>query len=370
MLVILVVFLFLGNWRATLIPAIAIPVSLIGTFAFMLATGMSINTVSLFGLILAIGVVVDDAIIVIENTERHVREGKVGKEAALATMREVTGPVIATTLVLLAVFVPVTLMPGISGSLYRQFAMTISVAVLISSINALTLSPALAGLLLTGKTEPRGLLGKFSNLLDRATEGYQKGHFHSVRRLGLSIGVYAALCGVIYLLLVNLPGGFVPDEDKGAFFVDVQLPDGASLQRTREVTDKVNQILMADPDVAHVIIVNGYSMLKGVTTANSAMAIAVLKDWDERPGPAADPRGHCRPRIQGQLLAIPEAMAMVFAPPALPGVGSVSGLDYRLLDELGRPPEDLAAVARTIVAEANAAPQSARPFSPFAPPSR
>ena len=165
-LVVLVVFLFLGNWRATLIPAVTIPVALIGTFAFMLATGMTINTVSLFGLILAIGVVVDDAIVVIENTERHVGDGMTGREAALQTMREVTGPIVATTLVLLAVFVPVTLMPGISGSLYRQFAMTISVAVVISSINALTLSPALAALLIGRHKTPGGLLGKFASMLD------------------------------------------------------------------------------------------------------------------------------------------------------------------------------------------------------------
>jgi HAE1 family hydrophobic/amphiphilic exporter-1 len=363
-LVVLVVFLFLGSWRATLIPALTIPVSLIGTFGFMLATGMSINTVSLFGLILAIGVVVDDAIIVIENTERHVRNGLNSKEAALQTMREVTGPVVATTLVLLAVFVPVTLMPGISGSLYRQFAMTISVAVFISSINALTLSPALAGLLLTKHTEPRGLLAGFARMLDRATAGYQQVIGHSVRRLSVTIAVYAALCGIIYLLLVNLPTGFIPDEDKGAFFVDVQLPDGASLQRTKEVTQQVNDVLMADPDVAHVIMVNGFSLLKGVTSPNSALAIAVLRDWDERPGPQ-QAQAAVAGRVQGQLLAIPQAMAMVFAPPALPGVGSISGLDYRLLDELGRPPADLAAVARTIVAEANAAPEIGQAFFTF-----
>ena len=181
-LVIFVVFLFLGNWRATIIPSVTIPVALIGTFAFMLATGMSINTVSLFGLILAIGVVVDDAIVVIENTERHVGDGLSGRDAAIKTMKEVSGPIVATTLVLLAVFVPVTLMPGISGSLYRQFALTISVAVVISSINALTLSPALAAMLLSKKTEPGGLLGRFSRMLDNATERYRSIVGMSVRR--------------------------------------------------------------------------------------------------------------------------------------------------------------------------------------------
>jgi HAE1 family hydrophobic/amphiphilic exporter-1 len=240
-LVILVVFLFLGNWRATIIPAVTIPVSLIGTFAFMLATGMSINTVSLFGLILAIGVVVDDAIVVIENTERHVGAGMSGREAALQTMREVTGPVVATTLVLLAVFVPVTLMPGISGALYRQFAMTITVAVIISSINALTLSPALAAMLVGEKTEPKGLLGKFSAMLDSATEKYRGIVGASVRRLPVTIGVYLVLATIIGLLLANLPSAFVPDEDKGAFFVDMQLPDGASLERTETVARQVKR---------------------------------------------------------------------------------------------------------------------------------
>lgn len=363
-LVIAVVWLFLGNWRATLIPSLTIPVSLIGTFAFMLATGMSINTVSLFGLILAIGVVVDDAIVVIENVERHVGEGKSGFDAAMITMKEVTGPIVATTLVLLAVFVPVTLMPGISGTLYRQFAMTIAVAVVISSINSLTLSPALASLLIGQREEPKGILGAFSRFLDRTTGRYKRAVDGSVRRLPLTVMVYLALAAVIAWLVMTLPTGFVPDEDKGAFFVDVSLPDGASLQRTGEVVNEVKDILLADPEVEHVISVKGYSILKGVVSSNSALAIAVLKDWDERP----DPNQHqaaVANRLRGQLFAIPDAMALVFAPPALPGIGSVSGLDYRLLDQLGRSPQELAGVALTVVAEANAAPEIGQAFTTF-----
>lgn len=363
-LVIAVVFLFLGSWRATLIPALTIPVSLIGTFAFMLATGMSINTVSLFGLILAIGVVVDDAIIVIENTERHIRNGLRGREAAMQTMKEVTGPVIATTLVLLAVFVPVTLMPGISGSLYRQFAITISVAVFISSINALTLSPALAGLLMTEGSEPKGFLGSFSRFLDRSTERYRKIVGISVRRLGATIAIYAGLCGLIYLLLMQLPTGFIPEEDKGALFIDVQLPDGASLQRTEQVTSEINDLLIADPEIEHVIMVDGFSLLKGVNSSNSALGIAVLKDWDERTEPQQT-QSAVAGRIQAQLFSIPQALAIVFAPPALPGVGSVSGLDYRLLDEQGRAPADLAAVANSVVTAANASPEIGQAFFTF-----
>jgi HAE1 family hydrophobic/amphiphilic exporter-1 len=363
-LVILVVFLFLGNWRATIIPAVTIPVSLIGTFAFMLATGMSINTVSLFGLILAIGVVVDDAIVVIENTERHVGSGMSGREAALQTMREVTGPVVATTLVLLAVFVPVTLMPGISGALYRQFAMTITVAVIISSINALTLSPALAAMLVGEKTEPKGLLGKFSAMLDSATEKYRGIVGASVRRLPVTIGVYLVLATIIGLLLANLPSAFVPDEDKGAFFVDMQLPDGASLERTETVARQVNQIILDDPDVDHVVTVYGFSILKGVASGNGAFSIAVLKPWGDRPRPEQHQMAIVS-RLRGQLFAIPSAMVMAFSPPPIPGVGNISGLDYRMLDLLGRPADELAGVARSVVIAANDAPEIAQAFTSF-----
>lgn len=363
-LVVLVVFLFLGNWRAALVPTVTIPVSLVGTFAFMLATGMSINTVSLFGLILAIGVVVDDAIIVIENTERHVRAGLAAREAALLTMKEVTGPIVATTLVLLAVFIPVTMMPGISGSLYRQFALTISVAVVISMINALTLSPALSAILIDRHTEPRGLLKRFSDMLERLTGKYLAVVGPSVRRLGLTSIVYVALLGVILMLLMGIPSGFVPNEDKGAFFVDVQLPDGASMERTEEVVTQVNRIILEDPEVDHVVTVAGYSILKGAMNTNNAFNIVVLKDWEERPDRSQNLKAVAT-RIQGQLMAIPGATSMVFAPPPIPGVGNVSGLDYRLLDTLGRSPAELAAVARNVVAEANSAPEIAQAFTSF-----
>lgn len=363
-LVILVVFLFLGNWRATLVPAITIPVSLIGTFAFMMATGMSINTVSLFGLILAIGVVVDDAIVVIENVERHIEEGKSAFDAAMVSMKEVTGPILATTLVLLAVFVPVTLMPGISGSLYRQFASTILIAVVISMINALTLSPALCALMLKRRAEPSGILGAVSRFIDRMTHRYRGMVDFSLRRLGLTAVAYAVLVGVIGWMLFSLPSGFVPDEDKGAFMVDVQLPDAASLQRTESVLREVGEILGDDPDVRHVIAVKGYSLLKGVAASNSAMAIVVLRDWEERNG-AGQSQAAVANRMRGRLLAIPEAMVTVFSPPALPGVGAVSGVDYRLLDQLGRPPSDLAGVAGSIITAANEAPEIAMAFSTF-----
>ena len=363
-LVILVVFVFLGNWRATLIPSITIPVALIGTFAFMLAAGMSINTVSLFGLILAIGVVVDDAIVVIENTERHVANGLGSRDAAIQTMKEVTGPVVATTLVLLAVFVPVTLMPGISGSLYRQLAVTISVAVVISSVNALTLSPALAALLIGRRNEPKGVLGYFSRLLDDLTGRYRTLVAASVRRMPVTIAVYLVLAVIIGILLQRLPTDFVPDEDKGAFFVDVALPDGASLERTQAAAAEVRGVLAAEPAVDHVVSVAGFSILKGTVSSNSAFMIAVLKPWDER----TDADLHqvsALNRVQGKLWALPSSTTMAFAPPALPGVGNVSGLDYRLLDYLGRPPDEIERIARNLVTQANQAPEIATAFTSF-----
>ena len=363
-LVILVVFVFLGNWRATLIPAVTIPVALVGTFAFMLATGMSINTVSLFGLILAIGVVVDDAIVVIENTERHVGDGMSGREAAIQTMREVTGPVVATTLVLLAVFVPVTLMPGISGSLYRQFAVTISVAVVISSINALTLSPALAAMLIGRREEPKGLLGTFSRMLDSATDYYRSIIGVSVRRMPVTIVVYLALAAVIALLVMRLPTGFVPEEDKGAFFVEVQLPDGASLERTQSAADEVRTVLTSVPEIDHIVSVDGFSILKGIVSSNSSFMIVVLKDWDERPNREQHQMAIIN-RLQGRLWALPSSMTLAFATPAIPGVGNVSGLDYRLLDYLGRSPDELERAAKNIVAQANQAPTIASAFTSF-----
>ena len=279
-------------------------------------------------------------------------------------MKEVTGPIVATTLVLLAVFIPVTMMPGISGALYRQFALTISVAVVISMINALTLSPALSAILIDKHTQPKGLLKRFSDFLERTTGKYLNIVGPSVRRLGVTSMVYVVLIGVIVFLLMRMPTGFVPDEDKGAFFVDVQLPDGASLERTENVVENVNAIILADPEVQHVVTVAGYSILKGAMNTNNAFNIVVLKDWDERPERHQSLRAVAQ-RIQGQLAAIPGATSMVFAPPPIPGVGNVSGLDYRLLDTLGRSAEELAAVARNVVAEANNAPEIGQAFTSF-----
>ncbi|MDH4006164.1 MAG: efflux RND transporter permease subunit, partial [Gammaproteobacteria bacterium] len=251
-----------------------------------------------------------------------------------------------------------------SGALYRQFAMTITVAVIISSINALTLSPALAAMLVGEKTEPKGLLGKFSAMLDSATEKYRGIVGASVRRLPVTIGVYLVLATIIGLLLANLPSAFVPDEDKGAFFVDMQLPDGASLERTETVARQVNQIILDDPDVDHVVTVYGFSILKGVASGNGAFSIAVLKPWGDRPKPEQHQMAIVS-RLRGQLFAIPSAMVMAFSPPPIPGVGNISGLDYRMLDLLGRPADELAGVARSVVIAANDAPEIAQAFTSF-----
>lgn len=365
-LVIAVVFLFLQDWRATVVPMLAIPVSLIGTFAVLLAMGMSINTISLFALIMAIGVVVDDAIIVIENTDRHLSDGMSPVEAALLTMREVTGPVVATTLVLLAVFVPVALMPGISGTLYRQFAVTISVAVLISSLNALTLSPALAALILKPKGERRekGFFAAFERGFTATTHHYSNFVTWMVGHRAIVALAFVALLGLTAWFAKSLPTGFVPNEDKGAFMVDVTLPDGASLPRTKEITRRVTDDLLAEPGVAHVVTITGFSLLKNIVSPNSAFLIAVLDDWEQRTDPSLH-QDQIVARTQGKMMAMPDAMVIAFSPPTLPGMGNVGGFDFRLQDYLGRSPQELQSAAQSLIMAANGQADIASAFSTY-----
>ncbi len=365
-LVIIVVFAFLGDWRSTLIPAIAIPVSLIGTFAVMLALGMSINTVSLFALILAIGVVVDDAIVVIENVQRLMENEGLGRvEAARRSMREVTGPIVATTLVLLAVFVPVAMMPGITGVMYKEFAITIAVSVIISSLNALTLSPALCATVLREGGVKRGLaLRKFEDLLTALTGGYVKWVQVLVRRIVPAALVYLALIGVTVFLALNLPGGFVPEEDQGYFMVDVQLPDGASLNRTEKVVEAVTTVLRAEPGVADVLSAPGYSILNAAVSSNAAMIIVVLDHWDERTDTALSQRAILR-RAQIKLAAINEANVFAFATPAIPGLGNTGGFEFVLQDTRSRSPRELAAVMRALILQANEARAIGGAFSTY-----
>jgi HAE1 family hydrophobic/amphiphilic exporter-1 len=364
-LVILVVFLFLQNWRATIIPTLAIPVSLIGTFAFMILMGYSINTITLFGLVLAIGIVVDDAIIVIENVERVLKEEKLPiKEAVTKAMEQVSGPIIATTLVLLAVFVPVGFMPGITGELYKQFSVTISFAVLISSLNALTLSPALCTVLLNEKNmKPIKWLMPFELGINKLTEGYT----HSVNfvlKRALRIGVLVLVFfGATAWLTASVPTAFLPAEDQGYLFVDIQLPDASSSNRTRVVMDKISPIILNDPAVSNVITVAGYSMLGGAGS-NNALGIIILHDWEDRTASELGLK-QIISRLMGQLWSLPDAQIMVFNPPPIPGLGNSSGFEFKLQDSEGRDPAELAQVMNGLIYEANQRPELTRVFSTF-----
>lgn len=282
-LVVLVTFLFLADWRSTLVPTCAIPVSLIGVFAVLQLVGFSANMITLFAIILAIGIVVDDSIVVVENVQRIMREtGLPAPEATRQAMGEVTGPVIATTLVLLAVFVPVSFMPGITGELYKQFAVTICVAVVISSINALTLAPALCALLLKPNAgDPKGLLRLFAWLVDKSRDGYLQIVGLMLRRISFSMLAFGGFAVATYYLFISVPSGFIPMEDKAVFFVNAQLPDGASLNRTEEVSRQITNILLEEEGVTDVISVSGVSLLSGAAS-NSALLIPILSHWDQR----------------------------------------------------------------------------------------
>ncbi len=364
-LVILVVFLFLQNWRATLIPTVAIPVSLVGTFAFMMMMGYSINLITLFGLVLAIGIVVDDAIIVIENVERILKEEKLPiKEAVTKAMEQVSGPIVATTLVLLAVFVPVGFMPGITGELYKQFSVTISFAVLISSINALTLSPALCALLLSEKVmQPIKWLAPFENIISRSTKGYGRVINFILKRtvrMALFAAVIFAAAG---WLVKTVPTGFVPAEDQGFLFVDVQLPDAAASGRTQDVMHKLGDIVKNEPAATDFIAVSGFSLLGGAGS-NNALGIVVLKDWEQRTSPELGLRSVLT-RLMGQFWAMPDAQIMAFNPPSIPGLGSSAGFEFRLQDSEGREPAQLAQVLNGLIYDANQRPELSNVYSTF-----
>ena len=364
-LVIAVVFVFLGSVRATVIPAVAIPVSLIGTFAFLLAFGMTLNTVSLFALVLAIGIVVDDAIVVVENVERIIaEEGLSPPEAARKAMGQITGPVIATTLVLLAVFLPVTLMPGITGRLYSQFAVTISVAVSISSINALTLSPALCGMILRPRSgPPKGLLATFEKGIDRTRNGYAG----IVRRLVRIPLIGLAIIAVMILsaggLMKSLPAGFIPTEDNGTLFVDLQLPDAAALGRTEEVTNRVNQQILALDGVQNSILINGFSLLNG-SSSNVGLIIANLAPWDDRtdPGLSADA---ILQRILGIGAQEAAASVIAFNPPPIAGLGLSAGVEMKVQQAGGGSVQDLSAALGSLVYAANQRPEIAQAYTTF-----
>ncbi|MGE4286596.1 MAG: efflux RND transporter permease subunit [Phycisphaerae bacterium] len=335
-LVILTVYIFLQDLRATIIPALTIPVSLIGTFIVMNMLGLSVNTLSLFGLVLAIGVVVDDSIVVVENTQRIIdEEGLSSREAAKKSMIQIFGAVIATTLVLLAVFVPTALISGISGRLYRQFAITISTATVFSSLNALTLSPALCALLLRPSPERRALPFRlFNNGLQRVIGGYGDIVHAIVRRSAISLVVFAILGVLTVKCFQHVPGGFIPTEDQGMFLVSSQLPDGATLGRTQEVSSKVNAILKDNPAVQFFVTINGLSLVNSTHSNNSATWFIQLKDWAEREKMGLD-INHIVSEIQGKLMGITDAYSFAFVPPPIVGLSVTGGFEMQLEDKGG-----------------------------------
>jgi HAE1 family hydrophobic/amphiphilic exporter-1 len=352
-LVVLTVYLFLQNFRATLIPTITIPVALIGTFSILLAFGFSLNILTLFGLVLVIGIVVDDAILVVENTFVHLDKGLSGKEAAEECMKEVTGPVIATTLVLLAVFIPTAMMSGITGTMFKQFAITISIATVFSSINALTLAPALCGVLLKpGQAKPRGLFGLFNVSVQASNKFYQGLVRMALKSAVIGLCIFGA---VIYFSgkgMGSLPTGFVPQEDEGYCMVAVQLPDGATLERTNAVMEDVQKIVSATPGVVDCLAISGYSLIDGAAGVNAGFCLAVFDHWDERPTPELHQSGILA-AMQRQFGSIQEAMVYAFPMPSLPGVGTTGGFTYMLQDIEGGGLDELARIANGLIQDAN-----------------
>ncbi|WNJ20290.1 efflux RND transporter permease subunit [Pontibacter sp. G13] len=369
-LVILVVFIFIQDWRATLIPTLAIPVSLVGAFMLFPLLGFSINVLSLLGLVLAIGIVVDDAIVVVEAVQVKMEEGYSAKEATSLAMSEVTAPVIATTLVLIAVFIPVSAMGGITGRLYQQFAITVAVSVTFSSINALSLSPALCSLLLRPKDpngdKKRGLLSGFfagfNKAFDKSTNGYMS--FTSIVGRKITRGTIFLLLVVVAAVFFGrlVPGGFIPEEDQGYCFVNVQLPNAASLQRSDEVTRKIEQMVMQIPGVDLVSTATGFSMISGAMSSNAGFMFITLKNWDERDKTANE----IVQAINGILFTqIVEAQAFAFGPPAIPGLGNGSGFSLMLQDRVGSTPEFLAQNSAAFMQAAMARPEIQTAFTTY-----
>jgi HAE1 family hydrophobic/amphiphilic exporter-1 len=366
LLVVFTVYVFLQSFRATVIPAVTIPVSLIGTLAVMLVMGFSINLLTLFGLVLVIGIVVDDAIVVVENVTRHIDEsGLSPKDAALKAMEEVSGPVIATTLVLLAVFVPTAFMPGISGQLFRQFALTIAIATIFSSINALTLSPALAAILL--RPSPTKVALPF-RIFNRAFDASRKGVDGVVgallRRAAVALVLYGAIVAVAAFGFTRLPTGFVPQEDEGWSFVNIQLPDAASLQRSDEVSLRVEASLRETPGVADVISIVGYSMFDNAASPNVSTAFVMFEPWDERGAPGLS-QDAILADLTRRLGEVQEAVGAAFVQPSLPGLGSSGGLALQLQDRGGVGLDALQAVAQEMVADGGAQSSLSAVFSTF-----
>jgi len=365
-LVILVVYIFIQDWRAALIPTIAIPVSLIGAFIVFPLIGFTINVLSLLGLVLAIGIVVDDAIVVVEAVQVNIEKGMTPKEATKAAMQEVTAPVIATTLVLVAVFIPVAVMGGITGRLYQQFAITVAVSVVFSSINALTLSPALCSLLLRKQKPMRGPLGAFFKLFnrvfDKSTEAYTGFTKVVARKISIGIIFILILTGGLGFLGKLLPGGFMPSEDMGYLMVNIQLPDAASLQRSDAVAKKVEEIVGKHEEIEYITTATGFSLISGSMSSNAGFVFVALKDWNEREKTANDVVAALN---RDFFMKINEAQVFAFGPPAIPGLGNGSGFTMMVQDRAGNTPDYLADQTVGFIQAALARPEIGSIFTTF-----
>jgi HAE1 family hydrophobic/amphiphilic exporter-1 len=372
-LVVLVVFVFLQSWRATLIPLLTVPVSLVGAFALFPLLGFSVNTLSLFGLVLAIGLVVDDAIVVVEAVEHHIEEGMDPKAATSKAMSEVQGPVVAIALILAAVFIPVAFMSGITGRLYQQFALTIAVSVLISAFNALTLSPALSALLLKPRSEHKGFFGKlgagFNRGFTRMTDGYVSINRMLIRKIAIPLLLLVGVAALAGFLGKKMPSGFIPDEDQGYALISAQLPDGASLQRTKEVYKQIDAIIAKTPGIEYYNGVAGFSFFTRTAASYLGTGFIAFEPWEERKGPDMTSAAILK-RLNQQLATITDARVFAVGPPAIPGISAQGGFSLMLQDRSGQPYEYLAQNVGKFMAEAKKRPELAgvRPnFSPAVP---
>src|SRR5713226_494814 len=361
-LVIFVVYLFLQNWRPTLIPMIAVPVSLLGTFAFFPFLAFSINTLSLFGLVLAIGLVVDDAIVVVEAVEHHIEEGMTAKDAAMKAMDEISGPVVGIALVLSAVFIPTAFIPGITGRLYQQFAITIAISVLLSAFNALSLSPALSALLLRPREKRGGLLRRFFNwfnrTFERATNTYVRVCGELIRKTAVALIILVVFGAGAAFFSNKVPSIFLPDEDQGYFYVNLQLPSAASLERTDHVAQRIESILAHTPGVQSTTSVVGFSLLSFTRTSYNAFFFVTLKPWDDRKT-RVEQFQVIKARLNGELSQLPEGIAFDFSPPAIPGVGTSGGFTFVLEDRAGKDVQFLTSNLNAFLAAARKRPEIA-----------
>jgi HAE1 family hydrophobic/amphiphilic exporter-1 len=368
-LVILVVYLFLQNWRATLIPMIAVPVSLIGTFAVFPLFGFSINTLSMFGLVLAVGLVVDDAIVVVEAVEHHIEEGLSPRDATLQAMTEVSGPVVAIALIVMAVFLPMALMSGIQGSLNKQFALTIAISVLLSAFNALTLSPALAALLLRPRKEGKGLTGRFfggfNRVFAKVMSGYLSWSHALLRKSIIAIAILVAFLGAAAILGKRTPTSFLPTEDYGYMYVNVQLPPAASLERTDEAMQKVEGLLAKTQGVQYYTTISGFSNLSRTSASYQGFFFVALKPWAERKTSELQVQSIVNTLNKEMAVQVPEANCIALLPPAIPGLGNAGGFSMWIQDRSGGTPQFLDQNLQKFLAAARQRPELASVTSQF-----